>query len=151
VFLRLDLQIKELRQQETSIKNQFDRYSAQDTNSTPLQRATLSKLFKDYERLKISLEGVISESQLVKVYNPTSMESFSRTGGNGNSSANEVALQEERDKHEGNTIVITQGRDKVVFKPMVQIHDTDEMIIAEREKEIEKLHEDLERVADMYK
>jgi hypothetical protein len=97
----------------------------------------------------VSLEAIINESQLVKVNNAITSDSFSRTGNN--SSANNAALYDETNKHDDNSIVINNGQQKLVLKPLVQAADVDEMIIEEREKEIAKLHEDLVRVQDMYK
>lgn len=124
-------------------QKEFERLPKQEA---ALQKATLAKLFKDYERLKASLEAIVSESLLVKPEIGAKNDNFARTG-NGN-----INLAVEEPSGPGdNTIVVTNGNQKLVLKPMIQAHDVDDLIIEEREKEIKKLHEDLILVNDMYK
>ena len=112
-----------------------------------LQRAGLSKLYKDYERLKVTMESLSSESQLVKVHvggnNSENTEAFARTG---NYVPNEADSSAKSNNNTGNL-----QKQAIVMKPLIQIQDIDELIIEEREREIKKINEDLFLVNDMFK
>jgi hypothetical protein len=100
----------------------------------------------------------MNESQLVKPsvqsgvpgVSSSSSSSSSQFNRTGNSSINSVFMDDNNGNGD-NTIVVNNGGQKLVLKPLIQANDVDDMIIEEREKEIKKLHQDLLLVHDMYK
>ena len=109
-----------------------------------MQRATISKLFKDYERLKVGLDAIVNESQLIKVdVSAGNTDSFNRTTGSSSSSYH----YEERHEHREQIRTQTQTLD---IKPLVQLQDIDEIILEERERDIQKINQDLAMVNDMF-
>ncbi len=121
-----------------------------------LQRATVSKLFKDYERLKASLDGIVSEAQLIKVQPSTEspVEAFNRTGSL-TSSNTHSKLEHGYGNHESRQVDARVENhqlqeQKLDVKPLIQIQDIDEIIIAERERDIQKINQDIAMVNDMF-
>lgn len=120
-----------------------------------LQRATVSKLFKDYERLKASLEGIVSEAQLIKVQpgSEAAVESFNRTGNNNNNNQRSAYSQHAHESRQEDSRMNNQQKQQMQTldtKPLIQIQDIDEVIIAERERDIQKINEDIAMVNDMF-
>lgn len=112
-------------------------------NDSSLQRATISKLYKDYERLKVSLDALFSESQLIKASENTQSESFARVG--------EIHKSQPLEEQETVFKFQTGSEQTLVLKPLIQEHNIDEVIIEEREREILKLNSDLVLVNDMFR
>jgi hypothetical protein len=114
-----------------------------------MQRATISKLFKDYERLKVSLEGIVSESQLIK-FQP------GLSGGGATSTPQRVdhySRDQQRDEQQQQQQFQKQlqlKQEQIQLKPTILMQDIDEIIIAERERDIQKINEDLFMVNDMF-
>lgn len=112
---------------------QFD-LALKDQDSKPdLQRATLQKLSKDFERLKISFDALSTEAQLIAISTAVSSnDNFNRTGAseNGGGGLNQ--------------------KQQLGFKLVLHEHD-DEKEIEERAQEIKKLNADLILVNDMFK
>lgn len=137
--------------QETQLKIQFDNKTqeidAMPRNEGAMQRATVSKLFKDYERLKVSLEGIQSESQLIKTQaGGAGVETFNRTTHSSSStttSSSSSTFQHYEHREQSQT-------QKLDIKPLVQLQDIDEIILEERERDIKKINEDLAMVNDMF-
>ncbi len=146
---RLDSLLKDTKQQEQNLKSQvlnilskdythlillllskFEIAFKEQDSKPDIQRATLQKLFKDYERLKISLDMLSNEAQLITVSAAASSnDNFSRTGNNED----------------------LGQKQQIVFKPVLQEKDIDEIMLDERADEIKKLNEDLILVNDMFK
>ena len=111
------------------------------TESGP-KRATLGKLQKDFERLKVSVQSISSESSLVKVsLDGVSNDTFSRTEGFSGP-----------DKIQQNSVDSSKVlKQDLQLKPLMQGREVDEAIMEERERDIQKINKDLLLVNEMFK
>eukprot|EP01038_Epipyxis_sp_PR26KG_P012875 gene12875-17253_t len=151
----LDSQIREIRDIESKLKNQLD-HQLQQLETLPrtesaAKRAQLGKLQKDFERLKVSVQSLLSESQLIKVsLDIPESDTFARTGDT--SSKNRA---NSNDNFVGGGVGrgggFMQDQQLMQLKPVMQGHEVDEAIMEERERDIKKMNQDLMMVNEMFK
>lgn len=138
----LDTQIRELREMENKIKSQLDSQIRQldnlPRNEIASRRAGLAKLQKDFDRVKGALPGITSDAATIKVSRDTgSSESFKRMGEKDLPIPPGKGQQLQQRHLAGQSVMVEQ--------------DTDEMIIEERNRDIQKLNQDLLKVNEIFK
>ena len=106
------------------------------TNTNTTTTSTIGKLQKDFDRLKVNLQSLISESALIKI--TTNDNTFKNT------KTDDVLIEE-------------LNNNRTVFQPQFIIHNTmtgqevDDAIMAERERDIKKMNQDLLLVNEMFR
>jgi len=168
----LDIQIKEIRELEGKLKNQLDFQISQLENmprtEAASKRTTLGKLLKDFERIKVNVQSISSESALIKITREAGgePEKFSRvgntnnnsTGGrgnnsNGNNSANynDGYVYSNQSNNPPPPPQFQQISNLHQLKPVMSGREVDDAIMEEREKDILKMNQDLALVNEMFK
>jgi hypothetical protein len=106
------------------------------TNTNTTTTSTIGKLQKDFDRLKVNLQSLISESALIKItMNDNTFK---------NTKTDDVLIEE-------------LNNNRTVFQPQFIIHNTmtgqevDDAIMAERERDIKKMNQDLLLVNEMFR
>ena len=106
------------------------------TTTTNTNTTTIGKLQKDFDRLKVNLQSLISESALIKItMNDNTFK---------NTKTDDVLVEE-------------LNNNRTVFQPQFIIHNTmtgqevDDAIMAERERDIKKMNQDLLLVNEMFR
>lgn len=136
---------------ESKTKNQLD-HQMQMLEALPRQeaapkRTALGKLQKDFDRIKINMQALSSESALIKIsHDMGESESFNRIG--------EVTTNGmQRESHQtgdGGGAPMDQQQ-KLALVPLMQGNEVDDAIMEEREKDIRKMNQDLALVNEMFK
>jgi len=170
----LDLQIKEIREMEGKLKNQLDYQMSQldliPRTEAAAKRTTLGKLMKDYERIKVNVQAISSESQLIKVTKEAGgeAENFSRTGSSSSGKSNMNNMNNNNHNSNGfnnnhNDRYVSGGnqsmgglpqppsQQQMVLKPVLSGREVDDAIMEERERDILKMNQDLALVNEMFK
>lgn len=128
------------------------------------KRATLSKLLKDFDRIKINIQALVNESSLVKVTNEkgetdsfkrvvntsssVKLDSSNNTDKNTNNEYDNQNITKNSLSKNNNSL---QQQQQIVLKPLLTGKEVDEAIIEERERDIKKMNHDLLLVNEMFK
>mmetsp|Transcript_16975 Transcript_16975/g.24597 ORF Transcript_16975/g.24597 Transcript_16975/m.24597 type:complete len:173 (+) Transcript_16975:305-823(+) len=116
-------------------------------------RAAISKIQKDFERIKSIM---VTTSNEVSLLRPTNDSDPSRPGSNNiknsntDTNFNGLVVSEPLSSNT-NQYNPPQQLQKLALKPLMQEHDVDQMIIEERERDIRKVNHDLALVNEMFK
>jgi hypothetical protein len=118
------------------------------------KRTALSKLQKDFERIKINIQAIQSESSLIKVsMDLAGTENFNRIG-----DASSAASKPSRaDLRPAGGIAGSTDDDNLPLPPtlklmpLMQGQEVDDAIMEERERDIRKINQDLAMVNEMFK
>ncbi len=104
----------------------------------------MNKLYKDQERIKLNIDVLCSEANLIKINIADEFisDTFNRTGQQEDAQLRDYANEDS---------VITLKTSLQQQQIHIQAVDIDEAIILERERDLKKLKHDLELVHDMYK
>ena len=148
---------------EGKLKNQLD-FQMSQLESIPRteaasKRTTLAKLQKDFERIKVNVQAISSESALIKVTREAGGESerFNRTG-NGSSGKSNNFDANDQYMSGGNQSIrdlpappLHQTQQQMTLKPVLSGREVDDAIMEERERDILKMNQDLALVNEMFK
>jgi len=153
----LDMQIRGLRDLENKLKNQLDNLarqmeSAPKSSETVQKRIALGKLQKDFERVKVGLHAITTESALIKVTTDVggsgSGSSSSGSGGTGVFTGGRFSRTEDVAQYNNSN---TQGREGPILIQHMVGAEVDAAIMEERERDIRKINKDLALVNEMFK
>ncbi len=118
-----------------------------------MTKATLLRMQKDFEKLRINVESLGKESLLVRVDVTGGGGGGSKPAGFGPSVGSRLPGEDRNfwisDEHNSQQSQ-QQLQQQTVFRPVLQEHDIDQMLIEERERDIKKINEDLAIVHDMF-
>jgi hypothetical protein len=107
-------------------------------------RAALSKLQKDLERLRGTMQSVASDVSLLRVSAEAETDPAASAwrilSPGGSSDEQQQQYQQQQ-----------QQPQQLALKPLMHEQDVDQMIIEERERDIKKLNHDLALVNEMFK
>ena len=109
-------------------------------------RAALSKLQKDLERLRGTMQSVASDVSLLRVSAEAETDPAASAwrilspGGSSDEQQQQYQQQQQQ-----------QQPQQLALKPLMHEQDVDQMIIEERERDIKKLNHDLALVNEMFK
>ena len=139
----LDQQIKEIREFESRLKNQID-FQMKQIESSPRtpestqKRAGLSKLTKDFDRVKAGLQAICNDSTMIKVTQEGGQGAkFARTGDTDSGASEDFSGMKSNPQFEPQLQVIGHGQ------------EVDDAIREERERDIQKMNKDLILVNEM--
>jgi hypothetical protein len=148
---QLDQQIRDLRKFESDLKLMFDQ-KLRSVEGDNMTKATLLRMQKDFEKLRINVESLAKESMLVRVDVGGGTGPGNRPAGFGPSvgsrlpgedrSVEDVGMRQSQQQQ--------QQQQQTIFRPVLQEHDIEEMLIEEREKDLKKINEDIAIVHDMF-
>lgn len=140
---------------EQKIKMQLDTEVRQlenlPRNEIASKRASLAKLQKDFDRIKVALPGVISDASLIKV--DRGMVGTGSSKSNNGSGFMRVTSSSQKGIP---TPPGQGGRQQQQLQQMPKVpvlieQDIDEMIIEERNRDIQKLNSDLIKVNEIFR
>jgi hypothetical protein len=146
--------LKKIKADESRLKIQIDNESKKLENmprtEAAQKRVTLSKLQKDYDKLKLSVQALSSESSVIKVND---------TDGFGTKSSNKAQSGDEYSSNSSSSNSSSGGggggnRGTALAEPQlieIQSQDIDEMILEERNREIKKINQDILMVNEIFK
>lgn len=131
---------------------QFDQ-KLRSVEGDNLAKATLLRMQKDFEKLRINVESLGKEALLVRV-EVAGAGAGSKPAGFGPSIGGPGKFGDD-DRHGGSADSNRPQQSQMlqqetVFRPVLQEHDIDQMLIEERERDIKKINEDLAIVHDMF-
>jgi len=160
----LDMQIRGLRDLENKLKNQLDNLGRQMESSAPKssetvqKRIALGKLQKDFERVKVGLHAITTESALIKVTTEVGVSGSGSSSGSSSSSGNggtgvfhtggRFSRTEDVAQYNNSN---TQGREGPILIQHMVGAEVDAAIMEERERDIRKINKDLALVNEMFK
>lgn len=147
---------------EGKLKNQLDFQMSQLDNiprtEAASKRTTLAKLLKDYDRIKVHVQAISSESALIKVTREAGgdSEKFSRTGNNNvtfsnNNNYNDRYVSGGNQSTRDLPVPPQQQQQQLTLKPVLTGREVDDAIMEERERDILKMNQDLLMVNEMFK
>lgn len=162
----LDVRIRSVRETESRLGNQLDGQlrlleKMPRTEAAP-KRTAVGKLQKDFERIKMNVQALSSEASLIKVSQELAgKESFARVGGGAGSSGgagrrntpSSGNIFDERPPlppEEQQQQQQFQTKSGLQIQNMLQDREIDEAIMAERERDIKKLNNDIRLVNEMF-
>jgi t-SNARE complex subunit (syntaxin) len=149
----LDTQIRELREMETKIKFQLDTemrlLDNLPRNEIASRRASIAKLQKDFDRIKVALPGIASDAATIKVNRDivvassasASSSRFVRMSNNSNEQLPTHPVQQQ----------MQQKQQQTHMHPVIIEQDIEEMIIEERNRDILKINQDLQKVNEIFR
>lgn len=118
-----------------------------------MAKATLLRMQKDFEKLRINVESLGKESLLVRV-DVSGGGPVGKPAGFGPSVGSKLGADGSgfgsSDSTQGQVTQSQQLQQQTVFRPVLQEHDIDQMLIDERERDLKKINEDLAIVHDMF-
>jgi len=115
-------------------------------------RAAISKIQKDFERIKSIMLNTSNEVSLLRASNETdsSRQGNNIRNNNSDSKFNGLVVSEPLSSN-ANQYNPPQQQQQLTMKPLMEEHDVDQMIIEERERDIRKVNHDLALVNEMFK
>lgn len=155
----LDMQIRGLRDLESKLKSQLDSLARQMESSPKSpeiaqKRIALSKLQKDFERVKVGMQAITSESALIKV-TPVANSNGEGAGGMGIFTGGRFSRTEDIEHSTNNNGNQSNGSSNDREGPILIQHmvgaEVDAAIMEERERDIRKINKDLALVNEMFK
>jgi hypothetical protein len=145
---QLDQQIRDLRKFDSDLKLMFDQ-KLRTVEGDNMTKATLLRMQKDFDKLRINVESLAKESMLVRIDVGGGTGPGSRPAGFGPSVGN-LLPGEDRSVGDVGIKQFQQLQQQTIFRPVLQEHDIEEMLIEERERDIRKINEDIAIVHDMF-
>jgi hypothetical protein len=145
----LDAKVRLCRDCESNVKvqlaSQVKKLSAEPKNTVAQKRLAVSKLQKDYERVRQVVEGLVKTSEAKMIAGPGE----GGAGEAGSSGGARYGNMKNGSAGEGRTVSNSSDGPRVLQK--LQGHEVDEAIAQERERDILKINEDLKLVNEMFK
>eukprot|EP01036_Dinobryon_divergens_P032838 gene32838-42516_t len=140
----LDIQIRELREIESRLKNQMDRQlsllDALPRTEAAAPRAALGKLQKDLDRLRVTMQAVASDAAQLRVSAEAETDPAASAWRILSSPDGQQQQQQQQQQQ--------PLQQQLVLKPLMHEQDVDQMIIEERERDIKKLNHDLSLIVE---
>lgn len=150
----LDNQIRELRETDSRLKNQLDFQMKQLENAprTPelaQKRIALGKLGKDFDKIKVGLQSIYTESALIQVTQEGAGGGKGRSGKGGPAGfGDDETRGEETTSGGGRGLFQKQVQEPRLIQQM-QGQEVDDAIMEERDRDIRKMNQDLHLVNEM--